>query len=301
MILIVGGTSTLGMRVARLLRDKGRSVRIMTRTPASEATEALKKLGAEVIVGDLRDPQSLAAACKGVSAVVAAAHAFPGTGTNNPLTVDDAGNRSLIAQAKSAGVGHFVYVSILGARADHPVDFFRIKFGIEEELRRSGFSHTIVRASAFMEFWAAIVGEPLLKSGKTTIFGAGTNPVSFVSADDVAAYVLIALEDPRARNRVLEVCGPESYAMNQVAEIFETVSGRRGARKHVPLWLMRTMSKLIKPLNPPLSRMMSTGVYMDTANQQFDTSATRKDFPLPLTRLEDYVRQRYGQPHAPAF
>lgn len=186
MILIVGGTGTLGLKVARILRDKGRAVRVMTRNPSGQPAEALKKLGAEVVAGDLRDPHSLAAACKGVSAVVAAAHAFPGTGTNDPLNVDDAGNRSLIAQAKTSGVGHLVYVSILGARADHPVDFFRIKFGIEEELRRSGVSYTIVRASAFMELWAAIVGEPLLKSGKTTIFGAGANPVSFVSADDVA-------------------------------------------------------------------------------------------------------------------
>jgi uncharacterized protein YbjT (DUF2867 family) len=259
----------------------------------------LRKLGAEVVVGDLRDPPSVALACNGASAVVAAAHGFPGIGTNNPFTVDEAGNRTLIDQAKSAGVEQLIYVSILGASPDHQVDFFRIKLAVEEELKRSGLGYTIVRASAFMESWAAIVGEPLLKLGKTTIFGAGTNPVSFVSADDVAAYVLLALDDPRARNRVLEVSGPESHPLNQVADIFETVTGRRGARKHVPRWLMRTMSKLIRPLNPSLSRMMSAGVYMDTGNQQFDTSATRQEFPLPLTRLEDFVRQRYGEPTVP--
>ena len=294
MILIVGGTSTLGLKVTRLLRDKGQAVRSITRNPTSDRAEALKGLGAEVVAGDLRDPKSLAAACAGANAVVAAAHGFPGAGNNNPRTVDDAGNRSLLAAAKGAGVQHFVFISILGARADHDVDFFRIKFGIEEELRKGKLSYTVVRAAAFMEFWAAVVGEPLLKAGKTTIFGAGTNPVSFVSANDVAAYVLIALDDPRARNRTLEVCGPESYAMNQVADVFETVSGKRGARKHVPRWLMRTMSKLVRPVNPPLSRMMQTGVYMDTADQRFDTSATLKDFPVRLTRLEDFVKRSYG-------
>ena len=294
MILIVGGTSTLGLKVARRLRDQGRPVRVMTRDPLGQAAETLKALGAQVVGGDLRDPPSLAAACRGVGAVVASAHGFPGIRTNNPRTVDDAGNRSLIAQAKGAGVSHFVYVSILGAGPDHEIDFFRIKHGIEEELRRSGLGFTIVRASAFMESWATIVGEPLLKSGKTTIFGAGTNPVSFVCADDVAAYVLVALDDARARNRVLEVSGPGTHGLNQVADLFEALVGRRGARKHVPRWLMRMMSRLVRSINPPLSRLMSTGVYMDTANQEFDTRATREEFPLPLTRLEDFVRQRYG-------
>jgi hypothetical protein len=136
-------------------------------------------------------------------------------------------------------------------------------------------------------------------NGRTTIFGAGTNPVSFVSADDVAAYVLVALDDTRARGRVLEVSGLETYGLNQVADLFETVAGHRGSRRHIPRWLMRTMSKLVRPINPALSRLMSTGVYMDTANQQFDTSATHTEFPLPLTGLEDFVRLRYGKGSEP--
>jgi uncharacterized protein YbjT (DUF2867 family) len=295
MFLIVGGTSKLGLKVARLLRGKNRTVRVMTRTPTSATAETLKTMGVEVVAGDLRDPSSISAACAGVSAVLACAHAFPGDRTNNPATVDERGNRSLIAEARQAGVQHLVFVSILGAHANHEIDFFRIKNKIEGELQKSTLSYTIIRAAAFMESWATIVGEPLLKSGKTVIFGAGQNPVNFVSADDVAAYAVLALEDPRAKNRTLEVGGPENHTLNHVAGVFEVVSGRPGTKKHVPRSFMRIMSKVIRPFNPPLSRLMSTGVYMDTADQKFDMSETLKEFPVTLTRLEDFVRQTYAR------
>ena len=88
MYLIVGATGRLGSLVARKLLVEGKPIRAMTRTPAK--VDALKKLGAEVVQGDLRDPDSLARACQGVDKVLAAAHAFEAQGDNNPLTVDGA-------------------------------------------------------------------------------------------------------------------------------------------------------------------------------------------------------------------
>jgi hypothetical protein len=94
-----------------------------------------------------------------------------------------------------------------------------------------------LRAAVFMEFWAAMVGEPILKTGKTTIFGRGDNPINFVSAEDMAKFCVIALQDPQARNQVIEVGGPENLTFNQVAELFEKASGRPAKKNHVPsLW-----------------------------------------------------------------
>jgi uncharacterized protein YbjT (DUF2867 family) len=292
MYLLIGATSKLGTRVARQLLAAGKPVRAMTRTPDKAAD--LKKLGAEIVQGDLRDPGSLARACAGVEKILAASHAFPGEGDNNPQTVDDAGNRALIDAAKRAGVKHFVFTSALGVSADHPIDFFRIKFASEEYLRASGMSFTILRPGAFMEFWAALVGEPIVKTGKTTIFGRGDNPINFVSADDVARYALIALDDPRARNQVIEIGGPENLTMNQVAALFEKIAGRAAQKSHVPLPMMRVMSFVSRPFNPALSRQVAAGINMDTADWTFDPRATQKKFAVPLTTLEEYARTRYA-------
>ncbi len=289
MILIVGASGRLGGTVAKRLLAQGKAVRLMTRTPSNLVH--LKQQGAEVVSGDLRNPASLLSACEGVEQVLAAAHALTGKGDNNPQTVDDAGNRQLIDTARAAGVKHFVFLSILGASPDAPVEFFRIKYHTEEYLRASGLSFTIIRPSAFMDLWAQLIGLPILEQGKTTIFGRGNNPINFVAVEDVARFVCIAFENSRMRNEVIEVGGPENLTLNQVAETFERVSGRQAKKRHIPLPMMRAMSILMQPVNPALSRQIRLGVFMDTANLCYDITEMSRTFGVQLTTMEDIARR----------
>src|SRR6266849_2942589 len=285
MILIVGASGRLGSVVAQRLLAQGKAVRVMTRTPLNLAH--LKRQGAEVVSGDLRNPTSLLSAFQGVEQVLAAAHALDGKGDNNPHTVDDAGNRHLIDAARAADVKHFIFVPVQGASPDSPLEFFRIKYRTEEYLRASGLNFTILRPGAYMELWAQLIGQPIREQGKTTIFGRGNNAINFVSVQDVARFVGVALDDPRARNAVIEVGGPENLTMNQLAEIFERASGRQAKKRHIPLPMMRVMSILMRPLNPAMSRLIRNGIYMDTANLRFDTTDTARAFGIQLTSLEE--------------
>ena len=240
-----------------------------------------------MVSGDLRDPASLLRACQGAEQVLAAAHALDGKGDNNPHTVDDLGNRQLIDAAKAAGVKHFLFLSMLGASRDAPVEFFRIKYHTEEYLRASSLSFTIIRPTAFMDLWAQFIGQPILEQGKTTIFGRGNNPVNFVAVEDVARFVCAALEDPGAGQRVIEVGGPENLTLNQVAELFERASGRQAKKRHVPLPMLRVMSILTQPVNPAVSRLIRLGIWMDTAHLCYDMTETARAFGIPLTRMEE--------------
>ena len=251
MILIVGASGHLGRIVAQRLLAQGRPVRAMSRTP--EKLRDLQAHGAAIVAGDLRDPASLDRACQDVEQVLAAAHGFPGDAGNNPWTVDDRGNRALVAAAKAAGVQHFVFTSVIGARPNSPFDFFRIKYRAEEYVRQSGLSFTILRASAFMDTWATLIGQPIIERGRTTIFGRGDNPVNFVAVDDLVHYALLSLDDPAARNQTLEVGGPENLTLNQVAAIFERVGGQAAKKRHIPLPIMRVMAKLVRPFRAGLS------------------------------------------------
>lgn len=289
MILIVGASGRLGSVVAERLLAQGKAVRAMTRTPPTLAH--LRQQGAEVVSGDLRDPASLLRACQGVEQVLAAAHALDGKGDNNPHSVDDMGNRQLIDAAKAAGVNHFVFVSILGAIPDAPVEFFRIKYHTEEYLRESSLSFTIIRPSAFMDLWAQFIGQPILERGKTTIFGRGNNPINFVAVEDVARFVFAALDGAGAGKRVIEVGGPENLTLNQVAEIFERASGRQAKKRHVPLPMMRVMSILLQPVNPAVSRLIRLGILMDTAKLCYDMTETARAFGIQLTRMEEIARR----------
>ncbi len=71
MILVVGATGLVGSAVCHRLIKRGETVRALIRaTSSNEKVEALRSSGAELFVGDLKEPQSIAAACRGVSAVI---------------------------------------------------------------------------------------------------------------------------------------------------------------------------------------------------------------------------------------
>jgi uncharacterized protein YbjT (DUF2867 family) len=180
-------------------------VRVLTRVPGRAAH--LVGPGVEVARGDVRDPASLATALDGAATVISAVHGFAGPGGVSPASVDRAGNANLIAAAARTGAA-FVLVSVVGASARHPIGLFRAKHAAEVTLRASGLPWTIVRATAFMETWATIMGRTLRASGTILVFGRGDNPVNFVSATDVAALVALAATSPGLRGQVLELGGP---------------------------------------------------------------------------------------------
>lgn len=292
MILIVGASGALGGIVARRLLEKGEAVRGMSRTPQEKLAD-LKEMGAEVVQGDLRDTASLQRACKGASKVVAAAHSILGRGDERSALVDDKGHRDLIDAASGADVQQFVYVSVIGASPDHPSRFTRYKYEVEQYLKASGLPYTVVRASAFMWFHVhTLIGQPILETGKARLFGKGESRRNFVDESDVAAYVLIALEDPDLLGTTIEVGGPENLATVDVVKVYEQLSGRKAQVSHLPRGALRVMSPLLRPFHPGLSQVMAMGLHEDLCGSPFDAAPLLERYPLELTSVEEYARAR---------
>lgn len=292
MILIAGGTGTLGTQVVSLLVARGLEVRILTR----EAARARHLEGdlVEVVKGDARNPSACERAVSGTRTVISAVHGFSGTGDSSPRAVDGEGNANLIRAARSAAAEHFILVSVQGAAPDHPMELLRMKYAAEQELKASGLAWTIIRPTAYMETWGTIIGEPLMETGKTRIFGRGENPINFVSSRDVARFVELAVVEGAMRGELVEVGGPENLTMKQFARTFETVTGKRGKKSHVPLPVMRLMSVVMRPINPSLARQVQAGVVMDTRDFSFDPAETIRRYPqVDLTPLAEMVRRDY--------
>ncbi|MBK7895596.1 MAG: SDR family oxidoreductase [Anaerolineaceae bacterium] len=291
MFLIVGGTGALGSAATRLLLQRGHKVRVMTRDP--QRATVLKKLGAEVVQGDLRDKASLARACAGVDGVLAAAHSIFGRGAEASVHVDALGHKWLINAAQEAGVRHFVYTSAYGAAPTHPAQFFRIKYEVEQYLQHSGLAHTILRPTAFMESHAhMLIGQPILETGKVSLFGQGENPRNFVAAQDVAQFAVLSLTMPQMAGAIIDIGGPENWTNMEVVRLYERLSGKQAKVSHVPLGLLRVMAGVARPFHPGLSQVMRTSIWQDTTDQTFDPRPTLRKYPISLTRLEDWVEQQ---------
>ena len=124
MIVIAGGTGTLGTRLVPYLTGQGRAVRVLTRDPA----RARHLTGTQVAVCGVRDQRMVAAATGGADPVISAAarlRRIPGE------AVDRAGNEHLMDAAARAGAA-FVRLSVVGASAQHPMELFRAHLTLNE-------------------------------------------------------------------------------------------------------------------------------------------------------------------------
>jgi NADH dehydrogenase len=288
-IVIAGGTGTLGARLVPRLTGQGLAVRVLTRNPARAQHSAGPRI--EVARGDVRDPASIAGALRGAGTVISAVHGFAGPGRVSPASVDRAGNAHLIDAAARTGAT-FVLVSVIGASPSHPIGLSRAKYAAEEMLRTSGIPWTIVRATAFMETWGKIMSRALQASGKILVFGRGDNPVNFVSATDVAALISHVVATPGLRGQVLELGGPGNLSFNQVAAILQEATGRQGTVRHIPRPALHTMAVATTWLKPALARQARAALVMDTVNMSFDPSPTRRAFPdLPNTGMPSALKE----------
>jgi uncharacterized protein YbjT (DUF2867 family) len=289
-ILVAGGTGTLGKRLVRLLLESGESVRVLTRD--RERARALPD-GAEIVAGDVRDAADVAAAVRDCKTVISAIHGFAGPGNPSPEAIDRDGNRALIRAAKTAGVEHFVLLSVRDASPDHPMSLHRAKYAAEQELRGSGLAFTIVRATAFLETWVTVIGSELGDKGHALVFGPGRNPINFVSVRDVAALVALCARERSPSNEVVEIGGPENLDFVTVAERLIRATGKQGRIKHVPLSVLRALSVLARPFSPVFARQAKAAVVMNTTNMAFDEKL-RDRFPVvPTTTLDDVLATQH--------
>ena len=281
MITIVGGTGRLGRLVAGRLMAEGRPVRLVGRSRPSD-----QPAGTEFVAADVRRPETLPAAVAGSSVVVSAVHGLDPTGGESPAEVDRDGNLALIAAARAAGAD-IVLVSSIDAAGDHPMELMRMKAVAERALRDHQPGRpdwTVVRPTAYAEMHADLLRQTAGRGGVPRVFGAGTNPVNFVSVRDAAAVVHRAVVDPALRGEVIEVGGPENLTMNQLARL---VTGQEKVA-HVPPLALRTMSAVLARARPNQARLARMALQMDTLPLTFDAAAARAAHPwVPCTPIAE--------------
>lgn len=298
MILVVGATGRLGGAITLALLAQGRSVRILLpeNSPSARlapqgmatAAETLIAAGAQPVSGDLKQRASLDAACAGVETVLTTATAALRGGEDNFDSVDRRGLQSLIDAAAAAGVRRFIFTSAARSDPNHPHPLFRAKGQTEAALRASGLDYTILKPGVFMETWLGrVIGAPLQAGQPVTLVGEGKTKIDFVSADDVLAYAVAAVDHPAARNAEIRIGGPASASYSEAVEAAGRALGRplpvRTVQPGEPLPLLpETMAQLLA--------LMETG-----PDQFIDMSHTSAVFGIAPTSLEEFAAQFFGQ------
>jgi NADH dehydrogenase len=279
----------VGGEICRLLADSNRPFRALIRSSSAPAKiEALERLGAGIVRGDLRDPASLDAACRGATHVISTASAMPFAyvpGENTPDATDRDGSLNLVDAARRAGARRFVYVSFPPMTIPFPLQ--DAKRAVETRLRDSGMTYTVLRPTYFTEIWLSPAVGFDHTNQAATIYGTGENAISWISYLDVARFGVESLDHPAAANATLWLGGPDGIAPNDVVRLFERIAGRPFTVTHVaPEALQDRFAAAADPMQQSFTALM-LGYAGATAIDMTDTLST---FPLKLRSVEEYAR-----------
>jgi uncharacterized protein YbjT (DUF2867 family) len=293
MILVVGATGLLGGEICHQLSAAGHSVRALVRPTASkDRVERLRVLGAELFTGDLKDRASLDAACAGAEVVITTASTTLSRQPDDTISsVDQNGQLQLIEAAKGSGVSRFIYVSYSG---NHTIDcpLTTAKRTVEQALRDSGLTYTILRPSYFIEVWLSPALGFDVANAQARIYGAGRSPISFISVKDVARFAVRCLTNPAARNAVIELGGPEALSPLEVVHAFERSTGRTFHLEHVPEEVLALQHAGARDA---LERSFGALVLGYARGDAVDMSETLEAFPLTLTSVREFAEAASGR------
>jgi uncharacterized protein YbjT (DUF2867 family) len=215
MILVTGAAGKTGRAVIRALTTKGEAVRALVHRP--EQVRLVEGLGArEVVVGDMRLQATLGQAAQGARAVY---HICPNV---SPYEIDI--GQVAIGAARSAGVKHFVYHSVLHPQVEAMPHHWQ-KLRVEEQLFGSGLPYTILQPAVYMQnvlaHWDQIV-----EQGVYPVPYAVETRLGMVDLEDVAEAAAAVLTEPGHVGAVYELAGMEVLSQAEVATILSQQLGR---------------------------------------------------------------------------
>jgi uncharacterized protein YbjT (DUF2867 family) len=232
-ILVTGGTGHLGQAIVSELKREHHQVRVLARTPGSDAH-------VEWITGDLATGDGLGEAVADVDVVIHAATNSPAARrgrfklrdfVHSPADVDVEGTSALVLAAERAEVKHFLHVSIVGLEHLRRLPYSRRKLEAERIVRSAGVPWTIVRATGFYwlveRMFADMLKRPIVALPAHVLMEP-------VDSDEFAQFIVACVGDGPGGDRE-GFAGPETLTMSELMEQYLAARGQQRRIRRAPL------------------------------------------------------------------
>src|ERR1700732_3114676 len=226
-----GRVGAVGRTVTELLLKQGKPVRAMVRTEDGRA-QALRDMGAEVVVGNLLDLDSMhrvIAGCDTMYFSMSISDAYLAATVNTAAVAKYHGVKAFINMSQMT-------ISLMSITETTPSPQHKLQWLSEQALNWSGLPIVHVRPTVFLEgFFLTLTSDSVRESNQIRLpFGEGkTSPVA---AEDAARVVATLLENPQSHiGKIYHLTGPQSENMHFYAQEYSKALGRTIPFQDIPV------------------------------------------------------------------
>jgi uncharacterized protein YbjT (DUF2867 family) len=298
-IVITGANGAVGTALIRCLSagSPPRAIRLRALVRSSARAQSLQALGAEIIVVDYRQPETLRIAVAGAEVVVHLAGALLPRRGETLVQANVEATRPLVEAAASAGVKTCVYLSFPGADPASKNQYLSSKGRAEAVIQQAGFAGAILRVPMILGPGSPAVAQlrQMARAPLLPLVGGGMVRLQPIAEADVLAAIAWAIAMAPRPLRVLNLVGPETVTY---AELLRRVGDRLGTRPrllHIPKAAARLSAYLAGALVPSLG--WNRSVFAILFNEHLaDPDEARTTLPLTLTSVHAALDQALSTP-----
>jgi uncharacterized protein YbjT (DUF2867 family) len=215
---VAGATGETGRRIVQELIK--RNIPVIALVRDIEKAKGIVSPEAELVIGDVLQPESLTAALGDSTVLLIATGAKPSFDPTGPYKVDFEGTKNLVDAAKTKGIEHFVLVSSLcTSQLFHPLNLFWLilvwKKQAEEYIQKSGLTYTIIRPGGLKN---EDNSDAIVMQSADTLFDGS------IPRQKVAQVAVEALLEADARNKIVEIVAKPEATSKTFGELFANVA-----------------------------------------------------------------------------
>jgi uncharacterized protein YbjT (DUF2867 family) len=294
-LLIIGGTGTLGRQIVLQALTKGYQVRCLVRN--FRKANFLKEWGVELVYGDLNKPETIPPCLKGISAIIDASTSRPNE-FNSLKKVDWDGKLCLIEAAKAANIQRFIFFSAQNVEQFDNIPLMKLKYGIENKLKKSGIPYTIFRLTGFYQGLIEQYAIPILENLPIWVTNENTS-VSYMDTQDIAKFCLRSLQLPQTINQTFFLSGLKGWVSSEIINLCEQLAGQSARVQKVPSFLLKFVSRFFgffewgQNISDRLAFVEILNIENDFSKSTFELYKMFKIDPSEIIQLDDYFLEYF--------